>query len=375
MKRHLLLLFLLHNLIAFGQQEEDFYIVKFKETNAFFANSFNGFYIDSIIDNRAIKSSHLGIVKKGFAGRKRIKAKFENDTINAQIKALFKKCKISKKGRIPIIAVINFFEIGEFQSNTINEEGFVYLDIDYFSKESNGILTKVGHFHGKEVESLPYDVTSSHPERICHILVTSLKTVKPLSAILETPKANYNDTTYVPKEGFYRSFLDYQYNTPIITQKKYKISTEDFRQSYLIKVKSDSLVTDIFGYSDGRNFYTNGEQGFWFSSIYKIVTPKGRFLFMTDAMLELSSNEVAKKTLKAAAFPISISANAKNGNIVFDLVTGRVIQVNSYNFGDFLKQEDEVIYEEYRASKKTTKDTKIAIEKLNSLYHNKPLQH
>ncbi len=387
MKRLLFLLFLLQSVTFFAQQE-DLHIIKIKPeiANKYFIHSFHEFYIDTIIDNRPIKTSNFGIVKKGLTGDRRLKVRFEKDSINIQLKALFNEYTIEKETKTPIIAIINFFEIGEFTSNVYKEEGFVYLDIDYFLKSSNGEHKKVGHYHGKLFDTfglgIGMDVTAYHSERIFYILKKSLDNIKLTDNITYPQKNNFIDTSYIPKKGFYRSFLDYQYNTPIKTQHKYSVVYKKFKEQCTIKTKKDSLSTNIFGYSDGNNFYTYYSNMTWKSQLYNIVNPKGRFLFMENAVLDLSADEVLGKavleTALGAAFGVvggvvgGVTAGTnKTGNAIFDLNTGKAIRVDSKDFLSFLNQEDEAIYKEYQASKRQRVNAIIAVEKLNVLYHNK----
>lgn len=371
MRKILLLLFALiaFTHIASGQNPEqkvEDYVIKMKIEDAklYFMNSFFDFHIDSIIDNRLDKTPYVGIVKRGILGAKWSRAKFEGKSINQDLQALFNSFSIEKEKTEAIIAKINYFEIGEFQSNPYLEEGIVYLDIDFFKKKNNEIIA---HYHGKFKEALSSDVTSSHAGRIYRIFKTAFDQINLSNPNKIISKQNYNDSTYVPKEGFYRSYLDYIYNTPIVTQKKYKISYEDeTHTSIFIKSKGDSLNFNIFGYSDGNFFYS-----FSNNSWYMKTRARGHYLFLEDAIIDMTSGEYLGQLIAIGLGGVS---GTTKGNVVINLETGRMIRADSDAFIQLLKEENVEISERFLSSKMKKKNAIYAIKALNRIYHEKTIQ-
>lgn len=297
------------------------------------------FYIDRVIDNRERKSMFWGHSSTpGYSEINHTVSKFKEDNFSNSIKKIF-DCALPAEGKYPVIAKINYFHISEVSSseNVLS----ILIDIDFYKSTSSTDSIQVGHYHGRHRQVIVEEnIKTKYGEMVFIILSKSLKSIGNIE-INSFKKANYLDTTYIPKPGFYPTVFDYMYNTPLQFGCKFKKSLNYDEISlpfYKIKSSCDSVNMPMFGYSDGMNFYAFAN-GNIFSDKYKIVEPKGgRFLL-------IGNNET---------------------NFVYDVMEKDFYVAESLYFHSMFKQ-DESIYLEYIKSKKKRKDLLKALIKLNRL--------
>jgi hypothetical protein len=349
------------------EQEPYIITLKIDKAEPFFKIAFVDFHIDSIIDNRLEKTPYIGIIKKGLMGGKVLKASLEQGDIAKDLQVLFDSFVHDKEKSEPIIAKINHFRIEEYQSDMYSAVGRVFLDIDFFKKKDN-IL--VGHYHAK-FEGRPYaDVTKSHDKRIFRILKNALNEVNLKGAVNVAVRQNYNDTTYIPREGFYKTYLDYIYNTPTVTKEIYTLKYAEDGKSCTIKTKLDSLNIKFFAYSDGTSVYTF-HKGMWNNTYeYNKIRSKGRYLYLKNVPLDLTSDElIGKSVISSFGTAGAIAASdEKVGDAVINLASGVMTIVDSDAFLSILNKNSD-IFKEYKKAEKKRAGAIQAIQSINKTYH------
>ncbi len=330
---------------------------------------FEKIHIETIEDNR-LKKGSLGTLFSHW-DMANLPSNLEGKDLDEALQIFLDNFQKEENHKKTIIAKINTFTVGQFsESSNLN---YIYLDINFHQKNKDGTSNLVGHYHGRKSKQGNAKVISSLVYKILEESFNALESQinKPFSL----KNMNYIDSNYVPQKGLYRTFLDYKYNTPIVTQEEYKIlavnETEVEYSTY-----SDSLRTRMFGYSDGKTFYS-APFVISYQMKMKKLAATGRYLYAEDCIKSFSEKE--KKAMNVGAIvgglsgALIVSATFDHRkDAIFDVETAQTIIVDSPAFISLLKENEQVLasYKE----KPCRKNAIEAILKLNVLYHNKQLK-
>ena len=386
MKHLFLLLFLLQNISVFSQAEDSHIVqLESKYAKPLLTGVFDKFYIAQITDNRFNKENIGNIIN----GNREtiIPAQFESSNFEDYLTHFLRSFSPDTLKKVSVFAVVNSFSITEVLERT-SKLGYVFLDIDFYKKDSLNQLIPYGHYHGSYAEpSGAGNVTKRFPVFIYKILKNALSTVGQKTKTNSITNTAYIDTSYVPQKGLYSNLLDYKYNTPLQTQQKYSIKYSNSQEITFI-AQSDSLLTNFFGYSDGKDFYLSEINQPTFKIKMKKVTIKGRYLFLKKepndnhnneshlpymgggfigglivASIDLAINEAEKK--KATTI---LSSNCA----VIDIQTGQVLPLGYESVLNVLSKEDEV-FKNFQ-NQPNHQNGILLVKRINLLYYNQFLQ-
>ncbi len=384
--KNLLLIFACFLSSSLSAQTEKNIILQFNKlvTRGILYQNSDNFYIDTVIDKRVIKNKYIGFLPYGILERMR-PVKFETDNVGQEIYELLKFFVPKRENKTALIMELNVLEVGKIRYTVHLEEEYVMMDISFYTKNENGERILVGNYHGKSLQTHQAQQIQrkylTPEERICESLRKGLNSIGSDEIKNYTiKKAIPQDTAYIPKAGFYFTYLDYLYNTPSGTQYDVKIEPgESIFGRPILKLITPAPVDSFFqfGYSDGKHFYNSyfgfgrneslfGNRPAWHGA-YKVNT-KGRFILMNRVafnqlrtyggrmakLMDLESNE-----LYGGEFVF--------GNNMIDMLTGDVIRVNSDYFLVILRAVDENIFNEYVKAKGTFEAAEIAVNKINGI--------
>lgn len=324
---------------------------------------FKTIYIEKIEDNR-LKRGSLGTIYSHWESAllpSNIDGKDLDDALQIFLDN-FQKDDAHKK---TIIAKINNFSVGQFrESDNIN---YIYMDIDFYKRNDDGTNFLVGHYHGRKSK---IGNENRIPSLVYKILEESLNTLgNQINKPFSLKQVNYIEANYVPQKGLYRTFLDYKYNTPIVTKEKYEIVvTKENEIQY--NTNSDSLYTRMFGYSDGTNFYSAPFISSYTMKMKKLAA-KGRYLYAEDCVEHFSEKERTTRNIATivgglGGLLIASATFDHKKDAIFDLATAQTIIVDSPEFLSLLK-ENEQVDQSYKENP-CRKNAIESILKINSLY-------
>ena len=236
MKHLLLLLFLLQSQISFTQY---IYLkLDIEKGKKELYDPEDNFYIAGLTDVRYFKTDDLGIVKKRALALENIRARFENDNVEQHLDNFLTNVFPQEKGKIPLYAELKFINISEIHEYSTNFIGSATLEIDFYEKTEKGEKILAGQYHSSIEKTQPYGVQVIKENIIYEILGEALATIGTLKEDDLSPNLlQCMSTSYIPKKGFYNSFLDYIYNTPVQSNVKHKVKYDNDNK-IIIKIGS-----------------------------------------------------------------------------------------------------------------------------------------
>ena len=328
-------LFLLKNTLVFSQDKTHSILkIDVNVGQPFLYNHrYDSFYIDTIIDKRVNKSSNLGLVTRDGLLLTRLSwAKFENDNIADELNKICNMFLVKQENKTPIIAELKNINVSEARPTAYTGIKYVELEIDFYKKDENNNLKMVGHYHGKYAEQGDRNnPLYTREQQMCQALRQSLNTIDITgNKYFMLSKAKIVDTSYIPKKGFYYSFLDYLYNTPFGINDKVSIETgfNIYNEKYWrIRCKNDSLAQGfmgiLFGYCDGKEFYTYSNRAvlMFHSHIFQKAYKSGRFLLTKSVPITFTNSTKKAKEIGLYISRATIS-NITIGDVIIDMQTG-----------------------------------------------------
>jgi hypothetical protein len=339
MKHLLLILFLLQGQISFTQY---IYLkLDIEKGKKELYDPEDNFYIAGLTDVRYFKTDDLGIVKKRALALENIRARFENDNVEQHLDNFLTNVFPQEKGKIPLYAELKFINISEIHEYSTNFIGSATLEIDFYEKTEKGEKILAGQYHSSIEKTQPYGVQVIKENIIYEILGEALATIGTLKEDDLSPNLlQCMSTSYIPKKGFYNSFLDYIYNTPVQSNVKHKVKYDN-NNKIIIKKDNNDPEKNYFGYSDGQHFYifTNLDQ---FNYVFKRSFTAGRYLFIEKSFVY---QESSFRFYKNTDIPKLRSLRINSKGAVIDLLSRAFISVQSKDFVDLLEQSPTILSE------------------------------
>lgn len=307
------------------------------------------FYIDSVVDARAIKGS-IGMAQVGMNNRQ-VDASFDKP-FDAALLAYFKQVTPRQTNQQRIVAVVNELRIGE-RTYKMKERGTADIEIT-FCRLDSGRLRALGTY-GDMQESGGMDVTAAHPKRLAMALNNCITKFN-ASDWQNNPGTLYEaDTEWkstdnshnivrsmVRNAGIYEKFSQLRSNSPVSKDAIPIIQRLD-GDLFLVRDKvTEKKLREPFGVSDGtyvfiNTYFYNANSG---KGVFARVTAEGRYMAWFDHFMTAT-----EKGLWAGGFgAIGTAAASEDLDlIVLDLKTGVITPVKLYTVDELFKDDPELL--------------------------------
>lgn len=385
MRNIIILSLILLNLVSYAQKNKWHTIKLDSADGTQIIGRNHRYYIESIIDKRSDRTN----VGYNFYDGKNYPLHLESDSVTLSLQQFLNKIQSKKEGQKAVHAEINCFQLGVYLLSGIPNDGYCYLDIDFYIKNEQGEKKLISHYHGSVISADLKNIPKTHPDRIYYSLRWALKNLnKATGEPIQLEEMNYQKKDYVPQKGLYLSLMEYRRNTPLITQQTFKISKhlltkyEDdtafqYEDTMTLKMKfsKDSLNRRFLGYSDGKDFYFTTSGGEYKKEFGRCAT-KGRYLYLPEVAMPKESATylpymggglIGGLIVGAANAAINSSTNNVNAKyIIFDTETGELLSFESPNFQAKIPKDNNDALE-YKMHKKEEKLIKL-VQKMNEIY-------
>lgn len=170
------------------------------------------------------------------------------------------------------------------------------------------------------------------------------------------------------KKGLYRSFREFQFNSPSEEGDLVIKSRSTAAQIYLLASRNELVIRDpagqehkvknYWGFCDGRNIYIkdNGLNKIEASGYYCIYELHG-------VQPSRSAFNQADMTIHTRTTPVRLKK-------VINIVTGEILELSAYNLKKYILPQDPELLEEYRSDKEKKDKQEYYISRFNQ--RNKP---
>ncbi|HEY5748964.1 MAG TPA: hypothetical protein VIU12_23005 [Chryseolinea sp.] len=307
------------------------------------------FYIDSIVDARAVKAN-IGMAQVGMNNRQ-VDASFDK-SFDAALLTYFRQVIPKQANQQRIIAVVNELRIGE-RTYKMKERGTADVEIT-FCRLDSGKLRAVGTYSDMQ-ESGGMDVTAAHPKRLAtalNICITKFHTSDwPNNpGTLYAADAEWNSTdnahnivrSMVRNAGIYEKFTQLRSNSPV-SQNAIPVIQRLEGDLFSVRDKAtDKKLREPFGVSDGtfvfiNTYFYNVNSG---KGVFARVIEEGRYMAWFDHYMTAT-----EKGLWAGGFGAvgSAAASSDLDLIVLDLKTGVISPVKLYTVDELFKDDPELL--------------------------------
>jgi hypothetical protein len=259
-------------------------------------------YVARVIDARPQRAS-LGLVMNGSTP---LAATFR-EGIASTLNAFFGKYAPGQPGAVPLVLRVSGLEIAELPGSLVEgrlgQMATAGLVADFYAPQPDSSYRLVAHF-AQLREQKAIDVTDSHAANLGSLLLAVAEAGAqpaqwlpngpryPKASVL-SPEALPSETlpvlepTVRPQPGFYHSLADFWYNKPsepgqpLVERRAYAArewAGDQEVKAYRFAGGRNVLATDVWGFSDGQDFYLRRGYNF-----YKLARRGTDFLFFGPA--------------------------------------------------------------------------------------------
>jgi hypothetical protein len=251
-------------------------------------------YVASVIDARPQRAS-LGLVMDG------------STPLAATLRSFFSKYAPGQPGAVPLVLRLSGLEIAEMPGSLVEgrlgQLATAGLVADFYAPQPDSSYQLVAHF-AQLREQKALDVTGSHAANLGSLLLAVAEVGgQPAKwrpdgphypkALIVSPQALPNEAlpilspTVRPQPGFYHALTDFWYNKPsepglpIVERRPYAArewAGDQEIKAYRATAGRNVLATDVWGFSDGQDFYLRRGYNF-----YKLERRGTDFLFFGPA--------------------------------------------------------------------------------------------
>jgi hypothetical protein len=304
------------------------------------------FFIDGVIDNRAIRDN-IGMSQVGLSN-KQVEAVLEGEFEPTLFQYLKTIC-LQKASQVPVVAVFEELTITE-KTYQLKERGIATVRISFCLRQDSG-LYKIGTFEFTE-ESGGMDVTAGQGNRIkiairqcldqlsSNGLQATPEVFKPITDWSAVDDEHHIIRCRERKKGIYNDINELRSNSPSITE---NFTIQDGAEYATIMEGNGKRSKEPYGFCDGKNIYINT---FFYNpsnkkGLFAQVLVEGRYLLWLDHYV--SPGEAAAM---GAAFGMIGYAVAKSGDrdcVILDLKKGTIKPLTKKNMEILLKDKPDLI--------------------------------
>lgn len=312
-----------------------------------------GFYIDSVVDARAI-TSNIGMAQVGMNNRQ-VEAQLDKPFESA-IASYFQTSMPVQNGQLRIIAVVNELRISE-KTYKAKERGFAEADIT-FCRIDSGKLVEL-YSVAKQEESGGMDVTAGHSRRLAFVLNECVKDFNSTDYKTNPGKAFESAASWNAADpernilycanripGIYEKFSQLRSNSP----KEQKVLMQPRGILFMVRdSESEAKLREPFGICDGSSLYINT---YFYNTasgkgMFAKVIEEGRILVWYDHYMSATEAGLAGGAFGA----IGYAAAASDLDIIgLDLKTGVIKPIKVKSLEQLLAEDPELL-ERYKASR------------------------
>lgn len=337
--------FMMLQLMSIQAQSDDHKISLISKKAVQPLNTF--FYIDSVIDNRLVKTD-IGMAQKGLFNKK-VRASFERD-FEKEIYDYCRSVLPPEENKQPFIIRMNTLQVSE-KTTAFNELGIAVLNMDIIQRSPEGYLLK--YRFSDTVKESGMDVTAGHDDRIKKLFQTAFenmmsKGVEGLESVVIHPGENVQFEIFDqdPPSGLYATYLELA-ALEVIENKEYQV-TPHKKHPHRVHVE-DKAGAPVLHYAlvHESKLYLNAAN--YSADRYFVETRRvGKYLLFHDTFINPD-----KAAGMAGAFGmIGVAASNEGNHVLLDLETGGLFIIDNQKMKKALRKVNPRLYDLYRKNEK-----------------------